>query len=160
MAQDYIMRLTRQIALMIAAIITRRRAGQIEEARQELDALCQQTNGLTLDAVKKLSPEALAELLGQSGVNRYYRSLLLAELLIQDAEILEAQGAAPGAIFGYLHAFCLLWDTYPVLSQEEQAICRPKLDALAAKLEDLPENPFTTERLKAYRTHVHSVSSA
>jgi len=160
MAEDYIMRLTRQIAMIIAAIITRRRAGQIDEARQEIETNCQQTIGLTLDAVKQLSPEALAELLSQSGANRYYRSLLLAELLIQDAEMLEAQGAAAGAIFGYLHTFCLLWDTYPVLSPEEQAICRPKLNALAAKLEDLPVNPFTTERVKAYRMQVPPIPAS
>jgi hypothetical protein len=157
MAQDYIMRLAQQIAMVIAAIITKRRAGQMDEARQEIEANCLQSIGLTLDVVKKLSPEAIAELLRQAGANRIYRSMLLAELLIQDAEILEARGAAPGATFGYLHAFCLLWDLYPVLSREEQAIYRPKLDALAAKLEDLPANPFTTERLQAYRRHIAPV---
>jgi len=147
MTQDYIMRLIEQIAAMLAAIIAKRRNGQIEEARQDLEATCGQTVGLTLEAVKQLSPEALASHLCDSGGNRYPRSVILAELLVQDAEILEAQGATQEAIPGYLHAFCLLADAYPVLSSEEQAIYRPKLDALGAKLEHLPPNPYTTERI-------------
>jgi hypothetical protein len=151
MAQDYIMRLVEQIAAMLAAIIAKRRGGQVAEAQQDLEATCGQTVGLTLSAVKQLSPDALADFLRDSGGNRYPRAVMLAELLIQDAEILEGKGAIHEATPGYLHAFCLLSDAYPVLSSEERAIYGPKLDALAAKLEHLPPNPYTTERMKACR---------
>jgi len=146
------MRLIEQIAAMLAAILGKRRAGQVEEARQDLDAACGQTVGLTLEAVKRLSPDALAGFLRDSGGNRYPRSVMLAELLIQDAEILEEKGAIQEAMPGYLHAFCLLSDAYPLLSGEEQAIYQPKLEALAAKLEGLPPNPYTTERLARQAT--------
>jgi hypothetical protein len=150
------MRLIEQIAAMLAAIIAKRRQGQIEEARQAIEASCGQMTGLNLEAVKMLSPDALADHLRAAGGNRYPRSVMLAELLIQDAEILEAQGSAHEAVPGYLHAFCLLAEAYPVLSHEEQAIYRPKLDMLATRLESLPPNPFTTERMRAYRARVHA----
>jgi hypothetical protein len=77
---------------------------------------------------------------------------MLAELLIQDAEISAAQGEPQQALADYLHAFCLLFDSIEVLSSEEQATYRPKLAMLAAKLDHLPPNPFVTQRLCAYRT--------
>jgi hypothetical protein len=152
MAQDYIMRLVQQIAAMLAAIIAKRRAGQIAEARQEIEATCLQTIGLPLNTVRRMPPDALAQHLLASGGNRYPRAMMLAELLIQEAEIIETQGEPQQALASYLHAFCLLFDSMEVLSTEEQAIYRPKLVMLAAKLEHLPPNPYVTEKLCAYRT--------
>jgi len=152
MAEDYIMRLVRQIAAMLAAIIAKRRSGQIEEAKHDLATLCLQTIGLPLDTVKQLSPDALSSHLETSGANRYSRSLMLAELLIQDAEILESEGQLQRALPGYLHAFCLLTDSFPVLSREEQEVYRAKIDVLAAKLKHLPPNPYTSERIRALQT--------
>jgi hypothetical protein len=151
MAEDYVMRLVQQIAAVLAAIITKRRNGQLEEARQDLETACLQTIGLSLKTVKQLSPDAIARHLRDSGGNRYPRSVMLAELLIQDAEILEQQGAMSGTMPGHVHAFCLLADAYPVLSGEEQAFYGPKLDALAAKLERQPLNPSMAERLLVHR---------
>ncbi len=122
MAQDYIMRLLQQVAAMLAAIMTKRGNGQIDEAQQELQETCFQPVGLSLDAVKQLSPDALASHLRDAGGNRYYRAVTLAELLIQDAEILDALGESQSALPGYFHAFCLLSDSLHVLSSEEQAV--------------------------------------
>jgi hypothetical protein len=152
MAQDYIMRMVEQIAAMLAAIIAKRRLGQTEEAKADLAALSLQTIGLPLDTVRQLAPDALASHLAASGGNRYSRSVMLAELLIQDAEMLDGDAQAETALRSRLHAFCLLFDAFPVLSREEQSIFRPKLEMLAAKLERLPPNPFTTEKLRALQT--------
>ncbi len=152
MAQDHIMRLVQQIAAMLAAIITKRRNGQTDAAKEELGVICLQTIGLSLNEVNRLSPEGLARHLQDSGSNRYVRAVILAELLIQDAEIRESDEELQKALVSYLHAFCLLFDVIEVLSAEEQAIYRPKLEMLAAKLHHLPPNPFTTEKLEAYRT--------
>lgn len=152
MAQDYIMRLTQQLVAMLAAIIAKRRAGQVEDAKQDLANLCRQNVGLNLDTVKQLSPDALAAQLTSSGALRYPRSVMLAEFLIQDAEILEEQGQPQQALPNYIHAFCLLSDTIDFLTREEQDVFRPKLEELATKLEQLPPNPYTSERIRAYRT--------
>ena len=161
MPEDYIMRLIQQVAAMLAAIIAKRGDGKPAEARQDLDSTCLQTIGLPLATLKRYSPEALARQLEQSGANRYGRSIMLAELFIQDAELLSENGSdAQGALGSWLHAFCLVFDSFPLLSADEQAVYRPKLEILAAKLEHLPPNPFVTDKLRAWRlsTAVHHES--
>src|SRR5258708_129233 len=106
MAEDYIMRLVRQNAAMLAAIVPKGRAGQMAEAQQEIEARSLQTIGLPLKTVKRMPPDALAQHLLASGANRHPRAVMLAELLIQDAEIVEAQGQPRQALASYLHAFC------------------------------------------------------
>ena len=152
MPEDYIMRLIQQVGAMLAAIIAKRGDGKPAEARQDLDSTCLQTIGLPLATLKRYSPDALARQLEQSGANRYARSIMLAELFIQDAELLSENGNdEQGALASYLHAFCLIFDSFPLLATDEQAIYRPKLEMLAAKLEHLPPNPFVTNKLRAYR---------
>lgn len=159
MAQDYIMRLIQQIGAMLSAIVAKRRSGHIAEAKQDIATTCLQNVGLTLNTVKHMPPDALAQHFLSFGGNRYPRAVMLAELLMQDAEIHEAQGETQEALISFLHAFCLLADSVDVLSFEEQAIYRPKLAALAKKLEHLPPNPYITEKLEAYRTSQNTQAS-
>jgi len=151
MPEDYIMRLIQQIGAMLAAIIAKRGDGKPAEARQELDSTCLQILGLPLATLKRCTPDDLARQLEQSGANRYGRSIMLAELFIQDAELLSENGDAQGSLASYLHAFCLVFDSLPLLATDEQTVYRPKLEMLAAKLEHLPPNPFVTDKLRAYR---------
>ena len=151
MPEDYIMRLIQQVAAMLAAIIAKRGDGKPAEARQDLDTTCLQTLGLPLAILKRYTPEALTRQLEQSGANRYARSIILAELLIQDAELLSENGDEQGALASYLHSFCLLFDSFSFLSTDEQAFYRPKLEMLAAKLEHLPPNPYVTDKLGVWR---------
>jgi hypothetical protein len=152
MAQDYVMRLLQQIAAMLAAIIAKRQSGQLMEASQEVEAACLSAVGLPLDVVKRLSPDELAARLQMTGALRYTRSVMLAELLIQDAEILESKNEPQQALASSVHAFCLLVDSIERLSSEEQAVYESKLEILAGKLDHLPPNPYTTQRLRTYRT--------
>ena len=151
MAQDYIMRLLQQVAAMLSVIIAKRRSGQLAEASQELEATCLRTVGLPLNKVKQLSPDELAAHLQMGGALRFTRAVMLAELLLQDAEILETRKEPQPALASYIHAFCLLCDSINVLSTEEQAVYASKLEMLAEKLDHLPANPYTTQKLLAYR---------
>lgn len=152
MAQDYIMRLLEEVASILAAVIAKRRQGQLAEASEEVEAACLRTVGLPLGRVKRSSPDELAEQLQMSGALRYTRAVMLAELLMQDAEILESKNQSQQALASYIHAFCLLVDSIEVLSSEEQAVYESKLEVLAGKLDHLPPNPYTTQKLLAYRT--------
>ena len=151
MPQDYLMRLIEQIGAMLAGVLNKRREGKWDEVRHDLRTLCLENIGLPLEAVKSRSPDAIADYLSTAGANRYARAVMLAEILIQDAETLESLGNLKGAAPGYVHAFCLLFDAYPVLSEEEQAVYRAKLEALAEKLEELPRQPYTAARVKALK---------
>jgi hypothetical protein len=150
MAQDYLMRMIQQIASVLASILSQRKEGRPEEARQMLDETCMKNIALSLGTVKRMTPDSVTEHLKQGGANRHYRSVLLAELLIQDGELLEEQRESTQAMAAWLHAFCLLYDSFPVMSSEERDAYQPKLDQLAAKLAPLPPNPYVTDKLKAW----------
>ncbi len=152
MAQDYIMRMIEQIGRMLAAIIAHRKAGRNADAALEIEASCLQSVGLPIDLVRRSSPEALWELLEQGGGLRYSRAVMLAELLLQDAELSNAAGRPGDAIRCKLQAFCLLADSVDVLSHEDTAIYRPRLEALAGELEAFSNDPYLREKICLYRS--------
>ena len=82
---------------------------------------------MDLDEMRKLSPEAMSQLLASSGGLRDGRAVILAELLLYDAAISEATGHSSDALLSYLHAFCLLSDTVDTLTEEDRAIYCEKL---------------------------------
>ncbi|MEO7317435.1 MAG: hypothetical protein ABIZ56_00440 [Chthoniobacteraceae bacterium] len=151
MVRDYVMRLVEQVAKMLASVFAKRAAGQHDEARQELNAICQQHVGLTLDFVKRTSPEAVTEALAAAGALRHARAVLLSDLLTHDADLSDDTGRASEATVARLHAFCLLADSMQTLSQDEQATYRPKLDRLAESLSALSGNPYVQSKLQRYR---------
>ena len=151
MVRDYVMRLVEQVAKLLVSIAAKRAAGQHDEARADLNALCQEHTGLTLDFVKSTSPEGVAEALAAAGALRHARAVLLSDLLTHDAEISDETSRPVEAIVARLHAFCLLADSMQMLSRAEQATYRPKLDRLAEILSALSGNPYVQSKLQLYR---------
>ncbi len=150
MQRDYIMRLIEQIAALLASVVAKQRAGQYPEAKAELEEKARQTIGFGLSDLKRLSPEAVSQLLESSGGLRYGRAVVVAELLLQDAAISEATGESGDTLLNYLHAFCLLSDTIETLTVEDQAVYRPKVDALVTRLRSLPPHPYVSGKLRKY----------
>ena len=150
MERDYIMRLIEQIAALLASVIAKERAGQYSEAKADLEEKARQTIGIDLRDLQRLSPEAVSQLLESSGGLRYGRAVILAELLLHAAANSEATNQSGDVLLSYLHAFCLLSDSIDTLAEEDQAIYRPKLDALAAHLRSLPAHPYVSEKLAEY----------
>jgi hypothetical protein len=139
-----------QIAAMLATIIGRREAGEVAAARQELENTCLQTIGLSLESIKGLSPEAVAQLLDGTGASRHVRAVTLAELLLLDAEWREADQGGSETMPAYVHAFCLLVDALSALSPTEQTLYRAKLDKLVDRLGEIRNHPYISERLRSY----------
>jgi len=147
MARDYIMRMVEQIAAMLSTLLAKREAGCNIEVEKELDGHCLRTIGLSLERLKKLSPEAVAQLLNEAGALRPVRAITLAELLLVDAELADEKQDESGAAASRVHAFCLLADSLPILNSEDQTVYREKLKALTDKLGDLKTHPYIAERL-------------
>jgi predicted component of type VI protein secretion system len=146
------LRMIEQVAAMLARILAKKQAGQIAEARSEAENLSAQNIGLTLTELKSLSPEAVAQLLDKLGALRTIRAVTLAELLLVDAELHEANQIPNQSISNYVHAFCLLADEVDKLSREEQSFYRAKLDMLANRLGDLKTHPYIKARLRDFET--------
>lgn len=83
MAGDYILRLIEQVSLMPAEL-NRLKSG---EKPARISALCLRETGLPLDFVKHSSPKTIMQLLESGGGTQYARAVLLAELLLQDADV-------------------------------------------------------------------------
>lgn len=147
MARDYILRLIEQIATLIAALMSRRKAGEIIEAREDLENHCVRAVGFTLSEIKSLAPEEVARILDKSGAMKITRALVLAELLMLDAQWHEEDRSADDRMPNYVHAFCLIADSFEMLSTDEQTIFRAKLATLAVKLGPLREHPYIAERI-------------
>jgi hypothetical protein len=146
------MRLVEQVVAVLARIEEQRQAGRNEEARQELRVLCLEHTGMSLDSIQRSSPEALAESLSAVGALRPMRSMLLAELLIHEAQLSgEAKGAG-GWIVCRLHAFCLIVDCIGLLRADEQEPYRKRLDDLAQTLVPMRSDPYIRSKLEIYES--------
>jgi hypothetical protein len=130
MPEDYLLRLIEQVSLMLAEL-SRSKTG---ERPARISALCLRETGLPLDFVKHSSPEAILQLLESGGGTQYARAVLLAELLLQDADVNDAAGKSREATISRAQAQALLDHSVDNLSPEEQASYRPKLEALTAAL--------------------------
>jgi hypothetical protein len=148
MARDYILRMVEQIAAMLATIMAKRQAGQTAEAQTELDGNSLRTIGMSLEDLKKLSPETLANLLANSGPLGPVRAITLAELLLVDADIREEKGDTAGSVPNIVHAFCLIADSIETLTSDDQIVYRQKLNLLAKKLDHLRSHPYIGERMR------------
>jgi hypothetical protein len=131
MPEDWILRLIEQVSLMLAEL-SRLKSG---ERASRISALCLRETGLPFDFVKHSSPKAILQLLESGGGTQHARAVLLAELLLQDADVNDAAGKNREAMISRAQAQALLAHSIGQLSPEEQAIYRPKLEALTKKLE-------------------------
>ncbi|MEY2480315.1 MAG: hypothetical protein QOI04_1242 [Verrucomicrobiota bacterium] len=130
MPQDYILRLIEQVALILAEISGLKNA----EEPERIGAICQREIGLPLDFLKHSSPEKILQLLESGGGTQNARAVLLAELFLQDAELSDAAGRNRDSMISRAQAQALLAHSVGKLSPDEQAIYRPKLEALTADL--------------------------
>jgi hypothetical protein len=139
--RNYLARLVQAREIMLNGILVRMAvAGNDDEAMSEIESACKRTTGLFLDVVRRTAPERLEELIhcGQTD----FRSILLAKLLIKDAELNEKLGKEPSAIVSRLQAYCLICDSLKFLGPEEQAEYQKKLNVLAAALQAKCDDPY------------------
>jgi hypothetical protein len=134
MAQDYLLRLIEQVSQMIAEILALRKIGRISDAAEQIEAMCQQNIGLPLDLVKRSAPETILQLLESGGGTQHIRAVMLAELLLQDAELNDAAGKNRAATISRAQARVLLARNIDKLSPDDQTVYRRKLEALDAQI--------------------------
>jgi hypothetical protein len=151
MPTDYFMRLIDQVAAMLAQVIQKEIAGDGTGAKAELNALCRQTIGLDVSQLQQMSPEAVVQLLDTAAGLRQARAVMLAELLVKDAEM--HSGDQRRATLDRLQAFCLLSSTIDSLDLDDQRAYRPKLQLLAERLRQFDSNPYVAAKLQEYESH-------
>ena len=149
MARDYILRLIEQMATMLAGLLARRKAGEVIQAREDLENLSVRSSGFTLSELKNLAPEEVAKIMQRAGSLQIIRSFTLAELLLLDAKWHEEDRTSGELLPNYVHAFCLIADWMETLGKEDLEHYRVKLAQIAEKLGDLKQHPYIAPRLAA-----------
>jgi len=134
MADDYLMRLIDRLALLLAELSGLQKMGRGGEVRRRIAEMCIQETGLPFEVVKKSSPQDLLELLRTGGATYSSRAVTLAELLLQDAELNDNLHNTRDANIERVQAYVLLLNSVDKLDEVDQAVYRPKLQALAARL--------------------------
>lgn len=135
--RDFIMRMVREVAQMLARVISKRAAGQYEEARGDLENICAQHTGLELDFVRSIAPDDLLEILKQSGGLFVSRCMTLAEILLEDARLREASGRGMETIPNYVHALKLLRATEGAVDDAARAELSQKVATIGGRLSEL-----------------------
>ena len=152
MREDYIMRLIEQAAAMLAQIVAFRKADNIPAAQEKIETNCRERIGLPLDMIRHASPEALTRFLERDGQLRYVDAVMLAELLMQDAEIAENARRMAEALRSREQAYCLLVDSMPVLPLDEANAYRAKLEGLEGKLREMSSDPYVLGKMEELRS--------
>jgi hypothetical protein len=140
MPQDYLLRMIEQVAQMLAEILRLRKIGRISDAAEQIKAACGQTVGLPFDVVKRSAPETILQLLESGGATKDIRAVMVAELLLQDAELSDTTGKNREAAVARAQARALLARSMDNLGPDEQAVYRPKLAALNIQLSEPESN--------------------
>jgi hypothetical protein len=148
MPQDYFLRLIEQISIMLAEIARLKNAGDKSGATAEISVRCRETVGLDVSQVQQMSPEALAQVLDTAEGLRQCRAIMLAELLLQDAEM-HSEDAGRESL-DRLHAFCLIAGVVHSLDTDDQRIYREKLEGLRSQLKVMQSNPYIASKLAQY----------
>jgi hypothetical protein len=130
-ASDYVLRLIDQIALMLSEIFQLRKLGRTGAAHAEISKACLENVGLPFELVKRSAPETILEMLATGGGTQHVRAIMLAELLLQEAELAESARQKREALIGRAQARALIAHNLAQLSPEDQTIYRSKLDALS-----------------------------
>jgi hypothetical protein len=146
MPVDYLLRLFEWTRQTLIAISQKREAGGYGPAREEIEKACLRVTGLSFNLIRRYSPEALFDLM-QLGTDPYLRSIFLAELLIQYAQISQEEGNIVDEIASNLQAYYLLSESIGLLPPVEEAAYRSKLEILAQKLSVYRDNPYVREKL-------------
>ena len=87
--------------------------------------------GLLITLAIRSAPETILEMLATSGGTQHVRAIMLAELLLQDAELAESAGQKREALISRAQARALIAHNLAQLSAQDQIIYRAKFDALS-----------------------------
>jgi tetratricopeptide (TPR) repeat protein len=135
MRQDYILRMIDELGQAWALVVGRMRAGQYEEALGDLDGAARRHVGLSLRLVGGLSSEQLLRMLRTGSALDRGRCVALAELLRQEAEVLDLQGRPGEATASRLKALDVFFEVHDAYEGPRLAERRDAMEAMIRRLE-------------------------
>ena len=133
--KDYIMKIIRQFTNAIAKIMGLKAENKIEESQEVLTDTLKDFTGLNKEVLESLPYEILIRKVSGSRQTNTVKSLVLAELLNQQADIFEIRGEMSRARNLYLKSFNIMIN---VILNDDNSISeqnQDKIDTLIEKIE-------------------------
>jgi|SRR5579884_707964 hypothetical protein len=125
-----VLRMMDLIAQLLAELASLRKTASSDETRRRIATMCLEGTGLPFDYVKRSAPDETLKILKSGGAVYHIRAVMIAELLLQDAELNDLSGDEHQAQIERAQAYVLLKDSIDLLSPEEQVSYRLKLKSL------------------------------
>jgi tetratricopeptide (TPR) repeat protein len=124
LSEDYLIRMIRQAAAVIAKIIGLKMAGQYQEALQAIDQALEQLLGMNGDLVKLSDDESLYRILTANEVFDFERLGIIADLFKEEGDILKLQKQIPESNISYLRSlnYYLMINNSNDLSQQKEPL--------------------------------------
>lgn len=132
---DMIMEQVERLTRALAEVATKRKAGKLSEAEQELARTTEDLVGMRPEGLLMLDPSALVEMVeGGNGPDRQ-RGVGLARLLAEYGHLSRAIEQPQRARQAFMQAFCLYDELDRALGLREEEALGMEIDALMAELE-------------------------
>jgi hypothetical protein len=141
-SQDYILRIIRQAAAVLAQALGLKKAGQYREAGQAVNQALEILTGLPIHLVSTLDDDSLLDLLrGPGGEPDIERLLLAAAQTREEADLLTLEGREADGTASYLRALKFFLVAFLASGAVEPGENGAEIEALAARfhLPSLPE---------------------
>ena len=134
LSEDYLIRMIRQVAAVIAKIIGLKMAGQYQEALQAIDQALEQLLGMDADLVKLLDDESIYKVITINELLDLERLGIIADLFTEEGDILKLQKQKPESDNCYFRSL----NYYLMMSMNKDPsqpnALSPKIDELIQKL--------------------------
>jgi tetratricopeptide (TPR) repeat protein len=130
LSEDYLIRMIRQAAAVMAKIIGLKNAGQFLEALQVIDQGLEQTLGMNIDLVNLLDDESLYRVLTTNELLDLERLGIIADLFKEEGDILNLQKQKPESDSCYIRSL----NYYLIMSNDKNPL-HP--NELSHKIEEL-----------------------
>ena len=152
LAPDLLLQIAREREIVLAVLQAEHAAASDEGPRIKLEAEILRRTGMPLATIRRIPPEELVDIVkSNAGGNSTYGALMLAELLLVDVRLSEANGQAREAIGSRLQAFCLMAGAFSALMPELQQEYGPRLKCLLAELSSISNQPYLKTTLEEFR---------
>jgi tetratricopeptide (TPR) repeat protein len=126
--EDFILRLIRQVGIVLAHVLGRKAAGEYREAVDAIDTFLEEVVGMDAGLVHHLDDESLLAALSPQGNLDVDRALILADMLKEQAEILDLQKMPQEAGVRRLRALNLYLEAFLTRGAEGEGVPFDKLE--------------------------------
>ncbi len=158
--KDYVLRLIEQLVKTLAIIFQLKKKEQYQEALSIIDQSFQQWLGLNSKLINSFSHKDLIEMLSLNKVLGVTKCIMLAELLKEEGDIYDAQGASGESYQRYLKSLNIFLETLRSGNKMNPQKYYSKIEEILAKLKQYELSNQTHQNLFEYYEKIGEYSKA